>query len=276
MHLAGDGEPLSDDRLTVEHVARYVEAAARAGVAEIAFTEHVYRFAVAADWIDHPGWRDGCTRDIGVYAGLLADAGAAGLPVRAGLELDWVPGRAGEIAAVCAAHDWDMVLGSYHWLGGREIDHRANSVWEVSSVEDVWERYVEGFCAAAASGIYDSMAHPDLAKVFGHRPQPRPLKLYRRMIEAATTGGVCVEVSTAGYRRALGELYPDPVLLSMFNAAGVPITLGSDAHSPDDVGRDFDRALAEVARAGYRSITGFRRRERYELPLTEARSRPRR
>ncbi|HUZ84891.1 MAG TPA: hypothetical protein VMU66_09360, partial [Gaiellales bacterium] len=61
--------------------------------------------------------------------------------------------------------------------------------------------------------------------------------------------------------------YPDPQLLAMFRTAGVPVTLGSDAHAPADVGRDFDLARAELARAGYRSVTVFRRREPQSVPL---------
>jgi histidinol-phosphatase (PHP family) len=87
------------------------------------------------------------------------------------------------------------------------------------------------------------------------------------MVEAVAEGGVCVEVSTAGYRRALGELYPAPALLGMFAGRGVPVTLGSDAHAPDGVARDFPRALAELSAAGYRTLTVFRRRDRRQVPI---------
>ena len=102
-------------------------------------------------------------------------------------------------------------------------------------------------CLAAASGIYDSMAHPDLAKVFGQRPD-RPQALYRQIADAFQAAGVCAEVSSAGYRQTLDELYPDPELLAMLHERGVPVTLGSDAHAPERVGRDFPRALAELLR----------------------------
>lgn len=268
MHLARDAEPLGPDRVTLEHVDRYRRAAQACGLAEIAITEHVYRFSVAAGWVDDAGWRDGCVADIAAYAALLAEAAAeTGAPaVRAGLELDWVPGHEREIAAVAAGHDWDVVLGSLHRLGPHEIDNPANSVWETASEAEVWERYVDGWCDAAASGIYDTMAHPDLAKVFGSRP-PDPARLHGRMIDAAAAAEVCVEVGSAGYRRALGELYPAPELLAGFARAGVPVTLGSDAHHPAGVGRGLERALAELVAAGHRSVTVFRRREPRRLPV---------
>ena len=267
MHLVGDDEPHDDACFTVEHIARYVEAARAAGVAEIGFTEHVYRYTVARDWLDAPLWRAEGVADIERYARAVRAAADAGLPVRLGLELDWVPGRESELRSLAAAHPWDYLLGSYHWIGTREIDHAANSAWDGADPDAMWRTYVDGFCAAARSGIYDSMAHPDLAKVFGYRPEPEPLDLYAEMAEAAADGEVCVEVSTAGLRRVLGELYPGPRLLAAFAARGVAVTLGSDAHAPEGVGRGFPVALAALRQAGYRELTAFDRRRRRAVPL---------
>jgi histidinol-phosphatase (PHP family) len=267
MHLVGDEVPHTEACFSLPHIRRYVESARTAGVAEIGFTEHVSRYAAARDWVAAEVWRSQAVEDIERYVSAVRAAADAGLPVRLGLEMDWVPGRREEIAALAGAHPWDYLLGSYHWLGEQEIDHAANSVWDTADAAWVWRTYVDGFCDAARSGLFDSMAHPDLAKVFGHRPDPEPLDLYAEMVEAAAEGGVCVEVSTAGYRRALGEIYPAPRLLALFAARGVPVTLGSDAHSPADVGRDFPRALAELRAAGYRSVTGFERGRRRQLSI---------
>ena len=267
MHLAGDDDPLTDEHHTLAHIHRYVETARAAGVEEIGFSEHVYRFAAVRNWNPAPGWREGAVADIDHDVAAVGSAAEAGLRVRLGLEVDWVPGREPEIAALAAAHPWDYLLGSYHWLGEREFDHRSNSAWDGADPQAVWRAYVDGFCAAARSGLYDSMSHPDLAKVFGQRPGADADALYAEMVDAVAEGGVCVEVSTAGYRRVLGELYPAPPLLRMFAERGVPVTLGSDAHSPDGVARDFPRALAELSAAGYRSLTVFRRRDRRQVPI---------
>jgi len=267
MHLAGDDDPLDGACLGVEHIRRYVEVARTSGIAEIGFSEHVYRFAAVRDWVDSPLWRAGAVAELERYVAAVRSAADAGLPVRLGLELDWVPGREAELRALAEAQPWDYLLGSYHWIGAREIDHAANSAWDGADPDAVWATYVDGFCAAARSGIYDSMSHPDLAKVFGYRPVPEPLDLYARMADAAADGGVCVEVSTAGLRRALGELYPAPRLLAAFAARGVPVTLGSDAHAPEGVGRDFPTALAALRAAGYREVTAFAGRRRRVAPL---------
>jgi histidinol-phosphatase (PHP family) len=268
MHLVRDDDPLTDEHHALAHIRTYVETARAAGVQEIGFSEHVYRFAAVREWNPAPGWREAAVADIDRYVDAVRCAGEAGLPVRLGLEVDWIPGREPEIAALAAAHPWDYLLGSYHWLGDREFDHRSNSAWDDADPEAVWRAYVDGFCAAARSGLYDSMSHPDLAKVFGQRPGPDTEALYTEMAEAVAEAGVCVEVSTAGYRRALGELYPAPALLRMFAERSVPVTLGSDAHSPDGVARDFPRALAELSAAGYSTLTVFRRRDRRQVPIT--------
>lgn len=262
MHLAGDGEPYTDDQFSIEWIGSYTDRAAELGIAEIGLTDHVYRFAVARTWIDAPLWQAQAVGDLTRYVSVVRAAQDAGLAVKLGLEVDWVPGREREIAALAGAHPWDFLIGSYHWIGEREIDHEANSVWDTTPVAEVWRRYTDGFCAAAQSGLFDCMAHPDVPKVFGHRLRPEPLALYREMADAAQAGDVCIEVSTAGLRTPAAEIYPAPKLLGMFAARRVPVTLGSDAHAPAGVGKDFDRALGALAEAGYRELTFFSRRER--------------
>jgi histidinol-phosphatase (PHP family) len=76
-----------------------------------------------------------------------------------------------------------------------------------------------------------------------------------------------VEISTAGLRKAAHELYPSPALLRALHRRGVPITLGSDAHVPGDLGRDYEHALAAAHACGYRTVSVFRGRERRDMPL---------
>ena len=206
-------------------------------------------------------------KQAGRYHATVTAARDAGLPVRVGLEVEYLEGSEERIRQTLDGYAWDMLLGSVHWVSGLAVDWDAAPVWEMHAVADVWRMYVDAVCAAAASGIYDVMAHPDLAKVFGHRPEPKPFALYEQMADAFQAAGVCAEVSTAGYRRPLGEIYPDPDLLRMFRARGVPVTLASDAHSPGGVGLRFGDAVSVLTAAGYRTITLFRSREPRQEPL---------
>ena len=162
---------------------------------------------------------------------------------------------------------WDYVLGSVHWIGGYAVDWDAKSIWDQMTVEQVWHRYADELCAAAATGLYDSMAHPDVVKGFGWRPDPPPIVLYEQIADAFEAAGVCAEVSTAGLQTPLAEVYPAPALLRMLCERGVPITLASDAHDPAGVGKWFDQARALVESAGYSTITRFHRRQPTQVPL---------
>jgi histidinol-phosphatase (PHP family) len=87
------------------------------------------------------------------------------------------------------------------------------------------------------------------------------------VVKAIVESGVAVEVSTAGLRKPVGELYPDPGFLAACRERDVPVTLASDAHSPDVVGRDCDLALELLRSAGYETVTVFERRQARKEPL---------
>ena len=135
-----------------------------------------------------------------------------------------------------------------HILDGQEVDGEEEGVWQSLSVEEVWSRYFSALRELAASGLVDVLAHPDLPKIFGRRPPVDEVTAHHEETAAAVAeAGVAVEVSTAGLRKPVGELYPDGDLLARCRELGVGATLASDAHVPHDVGRDFeagDRAPA--------------------------------
>lgn len=268
MHLQPDGaDARARDAATWEScggeyapgwIGRYVSEARARAVEEIAVTEHVHRFAQARDWLDNPWWREEATQDVDAYcAALVAARREHGLPVLVGVEMDWLPGRVEEITAFLEGRPFDIVLGSVHWLGTLGVDHPDFPAWSSMSPEEVWSAYLDELVAAARSGLFDVLAHPDLPKVFGHR---LPDALRGRMddaVAAIAETGVCLECSSAGLRKPVAELYPEPGLLARANAAGIPVTLSSDAHRPEDVARDYATAVAALRIAGYETITRF-------------------
>lgn len=258
-----DGGPLSPD-----WIARYVARARSRAVGEIAITEHVHRFAQARDWLGNPWWREEATEDADAYcAALLRAREEHGMPVLVGIEMDWLPGRTLEIAAFLDGLPFDIVLGSVHWLGDLGVDHPDFPAWDAMDATEVWEAYLEELVAAARSGLFDVLAHPDLPKVFGHR---LPAALRGRMddaVSAIAETGVALECSSAGLRKPVAELYPEPRLLARAHAAGIPVTLASDAHRPEDVARDYATAVAALRIAGYETITRFAGRRARQVPL---------
>ncbi|MEQ8835111.1 MAG: histidinol-phosphatase HisJ family protein [Miltoncostaeaceae bacterium] len=255
--------------LSAAWVARFVERARARAIGEIAVTEHVHRFAAVHDWFDNPWWREDAVQDIGAYcAALVAAREEHGLPVLVGLEMDWLPDRQEQTRALLAAHPFDIVLGSVHWLGSLAVDHPDFPAWEAMEPEVMWERYLEELVATARSGLFDTLSHPDLPKVFGTRIPAAVAHRWDDAVAAIAETGIAIECSSAGLRKPVGELYPEPGLLRRFREAGVPVTLGSDAHRPSDVGRDYPSSVAAVRIAGYTSITRFRGREPYQEPLS--------
>jgi histidinol-phosphatase (PHP family) len=286
VHLQPHGERPPVDRARIE---RYVEQARANGVERIVFTEHLFRFREAYDalagWWDedpspvlaaatHAYWLDHVSLSLPAYVRLIEEAKADGLPVRLGLEMDWIPGRAADLRRLIAPYDWDCVLGSVHWLGAFGFDAEANlAEWDRRDVAAVWEDYGRALADLAAAGLADVLAHPDLPKVFGRRP-PDPSPLHRRIVALAAQHGLALEINTNGLRKPVEEIYPHPDVLRAARAAGIPITLASDAHLPERVGAWFDEAVALACAAGYDGYVAFERRRAEHIPFADLTPRP--
>jgi histidinol-phosphatase (PHP family) len=278
MHLQPDGAgaraqvagrwEAEGGHLSAGWIGRYVARARARAVEEIAITEHVYRFAEAHEWLDDPFWREESTEDADAYCdAVLAAREEAGLPVLLGLEMDWLTGRGAQIASFLGARPFDVVLGSVHFLDGRAIDDPTDPDPERIPLERLWSGYLEQLVAAARSGLFDVMSHPDLPKVFGRRIPAAMDSLLDDAVAAIAETGVAIECSSAGLRKPVAELYPEPGLLARFRRAGVPATLSSDAHRPEDVAEGYSTAVAALRGAGYETITRFRGREPRQVPL---------
>lgn len=270
VHLQPDGVPeraavskaweAEGGHLSPGWIARYAERARSRNVDEIALTEHVHRFSEAADWLDNPWWRAEATEDVDAYCEAVRVA-SADMPVILGIEMDWLPGREEQIAAFLNTRPFDVVLGSVHWFdGGSAVDHPEYLAFDNRPSETVWSDYLDQLIAAAQSGLFDVLAHIDLPKKFGHA-MPATLSQRRdEAVAAIVSSGMAVECSSAGLRKDVAEVYPDPDLLATLCAAGVPATLSSDAHSPEEVAADFPTAVAVLKGAGYSTITRYRER----------------
>jgi histidinol-phosphatase (PHP family) len=258
MHLRDENEEITHTLVAVE---RFVERAAERGVDEIGFTEHGYYFRETRRAWTVPYQLERCVYDLDAYVEAVVAAKSAGLPVKLGLEVDWARGREETLADALAPYAWDYLLGSVHFVDGFGVDGRPRLIDAVGT-EEAWRRYFEELAAAARSGLFDVLAHPDLVKVWGVRP---PKGAYGSLLLALD--GVALEVSTAGLRKPVRELYPDAALLRASRERGVPITLASDAHVPALVGQDFGLAIAHAREAGYETVTVFERRSHRQEPL---------
>jgi histidinol-phosphatase (PHP family) len=269
LHLRPDEEGTPPERyFTAENVDLYLAAAAAAGIEELGVSEHVHRFRQALELWRHPFWEEQARDDIDAYCEFVR-----GTPLRLGIECDFVPGAEDRTANLLEARDFDYVVGSVHFVGERAVDHEGWDVWEGGDPDDVWRRYFEALAECARSSLFDILAHPDLVKVWGRaRPLPArdPRHFYEPAVEAIAEAGIAVEVSTAGLRKPVGELYPATAFAEMCVEAGAAFALSSDAHLPEQVGFGYDRALEFLAGLGVGEICVFERRRRRLAPLGPA------
>lgn len=267
LHLRPDEPDTPAGRyFTAANVERYREAAVAAGVEELGVSEHVYRFRQALELWDHPFWQEQAVDDLDSYCEFVRGAG-----LKLGIECDFVPGAEDRTAILLEAHDFDYVVGSVHFVGEEAIDFERWDVWDrAGDADEVWRRYFEALAECARAGLFDILAHPDLVKVWGRgRPLPErdPRVYYEPAVEAIAASGIAVEVSTAGLRKPVGELYPSAAFAEMCVEAGARFALSSDAHLPEHVGFEYERAVEFLAGLGVGEICIFERRERRLEPL---------
>jgi histidinol-phosphatase (PHP family) len=253
--------------LTADNAERYRAVATERGIEELGVAEHVYRFTQALDVWQHDLWRHSARDDLDAYCAFVREE----TDLRLGIEADFIPGREDRMAELLAAREFDYVVGSIHFVGDGALDYDRYDIWSASSSpERVWRTYFEWLAQAAMSGMFDILAHPDLVKYWG-RERPWPERDLRYFYEVAMEGiaesGIAVEVSTAGLRKPVGELYPARAFLEMVVDAGNPIALSSDAHTPDDLGRDYEQALELLDDLGVRELAVFEGRERRLEPI---------
>jgi histidinol-phosphatase (PHP family) len=283
LHLRPDGPgTTASEYFTQANAERYRAAASERGIAELGVSEHVYRFTQVLDVWAHPFWRANAADDIDEYCAFVREQ----TDLRLGIEADFVPGGEDRMANLLEARDFDYVVGSVHFLRDGAVDMDDYSVWRSArSAEEVWTRYFQAIGEAARSGLFDILAHPDLVKywtpaqsttgqpAYSERlPQGDLRRYYEPAIEAIADTGIAVELSTAGLRKPVGEMYPSTAFLEMCLEAGAPIALSSDAHRPQDVGADYEKALELLEQLGVQELCVFERRVCRTEPIGATRS----
>ena len=266
LHLRPDDAGEAAEYFTGANVERYLDAARQAGIEELGVSEHVYRFRQALDVWRHPFWVSQAIDDLDDYCEFVRST-----PLRLGLETDYIPGAEDRIRNMLEAREFDYVVGSVHFVGDVAVDDPRYDAWGIGGEPDaVWRRFFAFMAEAARSGLYDILAHPDLVKVWGpERPRPdRDLRFYYEpLVEAIAESGIAVEISTAGLRKPVGELYPSRAFAEMCVDAGASFALSSDAHMPEHVGYEYERALELLEAVGVSEVCVFDRRDRRMEPI---------
>ncbi len=267
-HLHLERGPYTPENYPDAWLDRFLETAAALGVARLGVVEHAYRFREARGLLPN-AWADRrCLYPLDAYLGFVERVRERGLPVSFGLEMDYVPESEEGIGRFLSLYPWDFILGSVHFVGTLGVDlteHRE----ELSRLghRHVWDEYFRLSRKAVASGLFDVLTHPDLPKIFGERAEHSLEEEFEATVQQLRAQGMALECNTAGLRKPVGEIYPVQAYLAAAQRAGVPVSIGSDAHEPENVGAGFEEGVALLRSAGYEEAVHFIGRQRILSPL---------
>ena len=242
----------------------YAGAAWRLGFREIGFSDHFPLLHIQDPTLSM-GWEE-----FPLYVREVEEARALfpGMRIRLGAEVDYLPQTVSRLRETLGSYPLDYVMGSLHFVDGWGFDDpRYLEGYEHRDLYQLWSRYFDLLGEAAESGLFDILAHPDLIKKFGYRPHQEVTGLYEGCLDRVARAGLALEVSTAGLRKPVGEIYPGEGFLRLCRERDIPVTLGSDAHHPSEVGKDFAMAVELLRRVGYEELALFDGRERSTLRL---------
>jgi len=251
-------------------LAAYAQAARRLGLAVLGLSDHAPLLLEGAP--DEPA--PGMHMPASAFDGYLAEAAAlrerfrGELELLVGVEADYLPGREAAYAALLDDARLDYALGAVHYLDGYHVYDRRR--WQQhDDVDALYERYLERVRSAAASGLYDVMAHIDAIKARAPRQPRDPQRSWDRTVAALRQADVAVEINTSGYRKC-GEPFPAWGLIERLHDAGVPLTFGSDAHAPDEVHYAWTEVRDGLRARGIEELVIVRQRRRHPVTLEDA------
>lgn len=252
-------------RHAVGEPVAYARQALEIGLTEIGFSDHS---PMARE--DFDNWRM-FDRQLDEYVAKvrLAQKEFPELTIRLALEVDYLPGHEDWIRSLAERHPWDYLIGSVHYISETwDIDNPAKlSEWKKRDAFEVWTAYFDRLAMAASSGLFDIIGHADLPKKFGIRPQQNCAPLYEKFLGAVAAADCAIELNTAGLRKDCKEIYPCRELLKLAFQKCVPITFGSDAHAPEEVGLNFAEAVELARSVGYTETCRFNQRQRESVWL---------
>jgi histidinol-phosphatase (PHP family) len=234
----------------------WIESARTRGLTDIAFTDHDrYHAGIDFDELDK------------------LRAANPDVKIRAGIELDNDPetSAAGRAWVEKNRDRLDFVLGSVHYL--ERPDQMFDSVpagaeqFSGRDIDEIYADYFRRIREIAATGLVDCLSHLDLIKIHGHRPKSPIADLVSETLDLIAARGLAIELSTAGWRKPVNELYPSDEIIRLALAKGIQFTTASDAHSHAQLGENYDRLSAKVQQLGIRQVCVFEQHEPSVLAL---------
>lgn len=236
---------------TMDNLLAFMEKAKKEGIAVLGFSDHD-RYLERIDF----QLRDKLN-------GLFDD-----LEVRFGLEVDYFPDKEQQINDMVSQYPFDYVIGSVHYIGDWPFDVAAYiDRYQDWDVDDLYCTYFSILKKAAQAGLFQILGHLDIIKIFGFRPRGDIMQWVDPLLKAVKENDLTVEVNSAGLYKPVQELYPSEKLLVRCFELNIPVTISSDAHEADHVGRNCHQTQSLLKKIGYNQIASFKAKKREMLPL---------
>ncbi|MDZ7341882.1 MAG: histidinol-phosphatase HisJ family protein [candidate division KSB1 bacterium] len=191
------------------------------------------------------------------------------LNIRIGIELDYISSATGYLHEFVGQHHFDYVIGSVHYLHGNANGRLCYlNDFRAAANDNLYYTYFQQVKAAANSGLFDIIAHFDLPRRFWGLIDKAGFLCAAEALETIKSNDLCLEINTSGFRtKCVLEPFPGRTLLHLIREMKIPITLGSDAHIPGDVGSYFSEAIHLLKEIGFTEICFFKNRRREARPI---------
>jgi histidinol-phosphatase (PHP family) len=244
---------LSDGKNTYEEMIR---AAIEKGLDEIGFSDHICLKPVdwSIDRIDLPVMVE--------QVQLLQEKYQDQITIKLGAEVDYLEGMEEEIAQLTDSLPLDYVIGSVHFIGDWNFD-TDKSLYGKWSNDHLYERYFDLIQKAARTGLFDIIGHMDIIKKFRVYPETNQSGLINDTLKIIKDQDLVVELNTGGFDRPCAEFTPSPSIIERCFYHQIPVTLTSDAHRTEQIGRHFHSAHELLQSVGYKELVRFNKRKRH-------------
>ncbi|MBR6058104.1 MAG: histidinol-phosphatase [Victivallales bacterium] len=177
--------------------------------------------------------------------------------IRLGMEVDFFPENAQDVAKELLQYPFDYLIGSVHFSNEFPIDHTA-ACWEAlppGGIDEIWHDYWTKIRLAAESGLYSFIGHLDLPKKFNFYPSYDYTDEALAALKAIKTANIVMEINTAGWAKPCKSAYPSRNILKTAHELGIPMIISSDAHDTRHLKRFFPEAEQCLQDAGYSVFT---------------------
>jgi histidinol-phosphatase (PHP family) len=244
----------------------YVESAIEKGIKEICFTDHI-PFPGGFDKEHRMGMEevDGYVEQVEKLKQKYPE-----IKILTGIEADYIERYEEFLGKFLSQYPFDLVIMSIHFVGNWPPGQWVFGYhFPDKSIIEIYHDYFDSLIQGIKTGLFDVVAHLDLIKKMNTpvlSTNPRDMD---EILNQVSRMNMSIEVNTSGLRRAIAETYPSLEVVGKAAQKGIPVTLASDAHLPEQVGFHFLEILGKLS--CFRGLKLARYRERKILGLEELR-----